>query len=141
MTREWYIWTVVHDDQGRRVADPRLLVSVSTAGLEALANSTLVPRSQSGLDELRRSMSEGELSEDEIIELDSLLACFQEAREGCIELRDRFPCLKIDNLWASPFVSRLVVSQTLRRIIGSHEILWTMTREFPQYIFGLDTWR
>ncbi len=54
--------------------ESKILPSVSTAGLEALANSMLAPRSQSRLDELLRRNSEGELSRDEINELDSLLA-------------------------------------------------------------------
>tara|TARA_R110002049_G_scaffold285698_4_gene467066 strand:+ start:227765 stop:228013 length:249 start_codon:yes stop_codon:yes gene_type:complete len=53
--------------------ESKILPSVSTAGLEALANSMLAPRSQSRLDELLRRNSEGELSKVEIDELDSLL--------------------------------------------------------------------
>lgn len=53
--------------------EPKILPSVSTAGLEALANSMLAPRAQSRLDELLRRNSEGELSKVEIDELDSLL--------------------------------------------------------------------
>ena len=53
--------------------ESKILPSVSTAGLEALASSMLAPRSQSRLDELLQRNSEGELSKDEIDELDSLL--------------------------------------------------------------------
>jgi hypothetical protein len=53
--------------------ESKLLPTVSTAGLEALANSMLAPRSQSRLDDLLRRNSEGELSKGEIDELDSLL--------------------------------------------------------------------
>jgi len=53
--------------------ESKILPSVSTAGLEALANSMLAPRSQSRLDELLRGNSEGELSKKEVAELDALL--------------------------------------------------------------------
>ena len=60
--------------------ESKILPSVSTAGLEALANSMLAPRSQSRLDELLRRNSEGELSKVEIEELDSLLEQVDEQR-------------------------------------------------------------
>ncbi|TWU44456.1 hypothetical protein Poly51_61710 [Rubripirellula tenax] len=53
--------------------ESKILPTVSTSGLEALASSMLAPRSQSRLDELLRRNSEGELSQDEVAELDALL--------------------------------------------------------------------
>ncbi|QDV85229.1 hypothetical protein TBK1r_42080 [Stieleria magnilauensis] len=53
--------------------ESKILPSVSTAGLEALASSMLAPRSQSRLDDLLQRNSEGGLSKEEIDELDSLL--------------------------------------------------------------------
>jgi hypothetical protein len=80
----------VTDEQGERVgvllnvtdyqrltahltADPDLLTDLSQAELEALAESTLAPATQTRLDELLTRQTENQLSSEETVELDHLL--------------------------------------------------------------------
>lgn len=56
------------------VEDQELLINLSEAELHALADSHLAPTAQQELDELLTKQSEGELSEDDLARLDTLLA-------------------------------------------------------------------
>ena len=53
--------------------ETNILPNVSAAGLKALANAMLAPKMQSQLDDLLARNSEGNLSERESKELDSLI--------------------------------------------------------------------
>lgn len=54
-------------------SETKLLPNISTAGLKALAGAMLAPQAQSRLDELLQGISEGELSEVEMKEVDAIL--------------------------------------------------------------------
>lgn len=54
--------------------DAELLVGLSPEELEALADSMLVPSAQSRLDDLLERNAQGQLGDDEQLELDRLLA-------------------------------------------------------------------
>ena len=58
--------------------EAKLLGNINTAGLEALANVTLAPQSQSRLDQLLQRNSEGKISDEELEELDGLLGQIDE---------------------------------------------------------------
>ena len=55
-------------------SDSEILVGLSQDELEALADSILVPSAQSRLDDLLERNAEGQLSANEQLELDRLLA-------------------------------------------------------------------
>lgn len=53
--------------------ETKILPNVGAAGLRALADVMLAPKTQSRLDELLARNSEGRLSEDESLEMDSII--------------------------------------------------------------------
>lgn len=58
--------------------EPKLLPNVSVPGLKALASGLLAPQAQVHLDDLLLRNSEGKLSEQEVEELDNLIAQIDE---------------------------------------------------------------
>lgn len=79
--------------------DAEILPSLSQAELKALAESKLAPAAQTQLTELLDRNTEGQLSEEELVELDRLLA--QSDHLTLLKTRARYTLRSLLNLAAS----------------------------------------